>query len=115
MLHDVHGTYEQLFCIGFGEIMGTLSRIGLFEPDPHPLLKDGKRPTFRKFLSELLKIESEDLDGPLIGEKVIHERIIKLGYCKDQETALRAAKTITYAHCICYPFFFPFLLCAQIL
>ncbi|VVA10133.1 PREDICTED: alpha-aminoadipic semialdehyde [Prunus dulcis] len=81
---------------GFGEIMGTLSRIGLFESDPHPLLKDGKRPTFRKFLSELLKIESEDLDGPLIGEKVIHERIIKLGYCKDQETALRAAKTITF-------------------
>ncbi|KAH0970942.1 hypothetical protein GBA52_023098 [Prunus armeniaca] len=81
---------------GFGEIMGTLSRIGLFESDPHPLLKDGKRPTFRKFLSELLKIESEDLDGPLIGEKVIHERIVKLGYCKDQETALRAAKTITF-------------------
>ncbi|KAM2621541.1 hypothetical protein TB2_026280 [Malus domestica] len=81
---------------GFGEIMGTLSRIGLFESEPHPLLKDAKRPTFRNFLSELLKMKTEDLDRPLIGEKIIPERIVTLGYCKEQGAAVRAAKTILF-------------------
>lgn len=86
--------------------MGTLSRIGLFESEPHPFLKDAKRPTFRKFLSELLKMKTEDLDRPLIGEKIIPERIVTLGYCKEQGAAVRAAKTIVYAHCTSYPFSF---------
>lgn len=81
---------------GFGEIMGILSRIGLFESEPHPLLKDGKKTTFRMFLSELLKIKSEDVDGSLRGEKAISEKIVTLGYCKQQSTAVRAAKTIIF-------------------
>lgn len=74
--------------------MGILSRIGLFESEPHSLLKDGKKTTFRIFLSELLKIKSEDVDGSLRGEKAISEKIVTLGYCKQQSTAVRAAKTI---------------------
>ncbi|TQD76201.1 hypothetical protein C1H46_038228 [Malus baccata] len=76
--------------------MATLSRIGLFESEPHPLLKDAKRPTFKKFLSEHLKMKTEDLDRPLIGEKIIPERIVTLGYCKEQGAAVRAAKTIVF-------------------
>ncbi|KAM5547089.1 alpha-aminoadipic semialdehyde synthase [Rosa sericea] len=81
---------------GFGQIMGILSRIGLFESEPHPLFKDGKKSTFRMLLSELLKIKSEELDGSLRGEKAISERIISLGYSKQQENAVRAAKTIIF-------------------
>lgn len=81
---------------GFGEIMGTLARIGLFNTEPNPLLKDGKRPTFRTFLLELLKIKCADIDGPLKGEAGIAERIVGLGHCKDQGSALKAAKTIIF-------------------
>ncbi|XP_024028450.1 alpha-aminoadipic semialdehyde synthase isoform X1 [Morus notabilis] len=81
---------------GFGEIMGTLARIGLFNTEPNPVLKDGKRPTFGTFLLALLKTEGGDFSGPLKGEESIAERIIKLGYCIDQGTALKAAKTIIF-------------------
>ncbi|KAL6220857.1 hypothetical protein ACLB2K_008610 [Fragaria x ananassa] len=81
---------------GFGQIMGILSRIGLFEAEPHPLFKDGKKPTFQMFLSDLLKMTSEEVDGSLKGEKAISERIISLGYSKEQESAARAAKTIIF-------------------
>lgn len=74
--------------------MGTLARIGLFNTEPNPLLKDGKRPTFRTFLLELLKIEGGDIDGLLKGEAGIAEMIVGLGHCKDQGSALKAAKTI---------------------
>ncbi|KAM3741687.1 hypothetical protein ACB098_07G015600 [Castanea mollissima] len=79
---------------GFGEIMATLARIGFFDTEAHPILKDGKKPTFRTFLLELLK--SEDVDGPLIAEKDITERIVTLGHCKEQGTAVKAAKTIIF-------------------
>lgn len=81
---------------GFGEIMGTLARIGLFNTEPNPLLKDGKRPTFRTFLLELLKSKGGDFDGPLKGEAGIAERIVGLGHCTDQGSALKAAKTIIF-------------------
>lgn len=74
--------------------MGTLSRIGLFDNEAHPFLKNEQKPTFRKFLFELLKVVSEDLDEPLIGEKDIMERILTLGHCKEQRTAMKTAKTI---------------------
>lgn len=80
-----------MICIGFGEIMGTLGRIGLFSAEAHPLLTPGTRPTFKMFLSELLKI---DKGQALIGEKEISERILSLGHCKEQGTAAKAAKTI---------------------
>ncbi|XP_030488694.2 alpha-aminoadipic semialdehyde synthase [Cannabis sativa] len=78
---------------GFGEIMGTLARIGLFNTEHHPLLKDGKRPTFRALLVELLKIDD---DGCLKREEDIAERIFRLGYCKEKLTAVKAAKTIIF-------------------
>ncbi|KAF3439754.1 hypothetical protein FNV43_RR18032 [Rhamnella rubrinervis] len=81
---------------GFGEIMGTLARIGYFSTESHPLLKDEKRPTFRTFLRELLATDSVDMDGTLVEEKDITERILRLGYCKDQGTALKTAKTIIF-------------------
>ena len=73
--------------------MGTLSRIGLFNNEAHPLLKN-ERPTFGKFLLELLNVVSEDPDGPLIGEKEIMERILTLGHCQETSTAMNTAKTI---------------------
>lgn len=82
------------YCLGFGEIMGTLARIGYFSTEPHPLLKDVKRPTFRTFLLELLATDGDDMDGALVEEKDITKRILRLGYCKDQGTALKTAKTI---------------------
>lgn len=84
--------------------MGTLSRIGFFNQEGHPLLKNEKRPTFRAFLFELLKISSEEPTGPLIGEKNIMERILSLGHCKEQGTALRTAKTIMYVSIPLYLF-----------
>lgn len=77
--------------------MGTLSRIGFFNDKALHFPKNGKRPTFREVLFKLLKIESIDPNGPLIGEKNIMERILSLGHCKEQETALKTAKTIMYA------------------
>jgi len=76
--------------------MGTLFRIGLFNDEAHSSLTDERRPTFRKFLFELLKVVSADLDGPLIGENDITERILIQGHCKDSRTAKNTAKTIMY-------------------
>lgn len=81
---------------GFSEIMGTLASIGFFSTEAHPILKGEKRPTFRTLLHELLKIKSEGMDGPLIAEKVITERIFSLQHCKEQGTAMKAAKTIIF-------------------
>ncbi|XP_061361487.1 alpha-aminoadipic semialdehyde synthase isoform X1 [Gastrolobium bilobum] len=81
---------------GFSEIMGTLSRIGLFNNEVHPILQNEQRPTFRKFLFELLKVVSEDPDGQLIEEKEIMERILTVGNCKDQRSAMKTAKTIIF-------------------
>ncbi|XP_059431759.1 alpha-aminoadipic semialdehyde synthase [Corylus avellana] len=81
---------------GFSEIMGTLARIGFFSTETHPILEGEKRPTFRTLLHELLKIKTEDMDGPLIAEKVITERIVSLRHCKQQRTAVKAAKTIIF-------------------
>ncbi|XP_060674765.1 alpha-aminoadipic semialdehyde synthase isoform X2 [Ziziphus jujuba] len=83
---------------GFGEIMGALARIGYFSTEPHPLLKDGKKPTFRRFLLELLGTKGGhmDVDATLRGEKDIAERIVSRGYCKDQGTAVNTAKTIIF-------------------
>ncbi|KAH7574490.1 hypothetical protein JRO89_XS03G0302600 [Xanthoceras sorbifolium] len=83
-------------CIGFGEIMGTLGRIGLFSTEAHPILEHGKSRTFRRFLCELLKIDSQNADEALLGEKYISERIFSLGHCKEQGTAVKAAKTIIF-------------------
>lgn len=81
---------------GFSKIMGTLSRIGFFNHEAHPFLKNEERPTFRAFLFGLLKIPIEDPSGPLIGEKNIMERIFSLGHCKEQGTASKTAKTIIF-------------------
>lgn len=80
---------------GFAEIMGTLARIGFFDTEAHPILTLTKRPTFGAFLLELLKIKSEDFDGTMTAED-IKERILALGLCKVQVTALKTAKTILY-------------------
>ena len=87
-------TYFLIICVGFGEIMGTLASIGLFNTESHLVLRHGQRPSFKRFLCELLNIVSEIPDGVPLGEKHISERIVALGHCKDQGTAARTAKTI---------------------
>ncbi|KAK8503220.1 hypothetical protein V6N13_025979 [Hibiscus sabdariffa] len=81
---------------GFSEIMATLTRIGLFNAETHPLLQHESRPTFRNFLCELLKIDAKDMNEAPVGEKTITERIIGLGHCKERGVAVRAAKTILF-------------------
>ena len=79
---------------GFSEIMGTLARIGFFDTKAHPVLNSVKRPTYGSFLLELLKVQSENLAESLMGENNIAERILVLGLCKEQGTAVKTAKTI---------------------
>ncbi|XP_073140390.1 alpha-aminoadipic semialdehyde synthase isoform X2 [Henckelia pumila] len=77
---------------GFGEIMGTLARIGLFSTEGTPILENEIRPTYRSFMLDLLNILAETQ----IGEKEIEERIMALGLCKQRDTALKTAKTIVF-------------------
>lgn len=74
-----------------------MSRIGFFNSEPHNLLKDANKPTFITFLLDLLKVKTDNLNIDMIGEKQLAETIVKFGYCKDQGTAERTAKTIMYA------------------
>uniref|UniRef100_A0A803MFB7 Saccharopine dehydrogenase (NAD(+), L-glutamate-forming) n=1 Tax=Chenopodium quinoa TaxID=63459 RepID=A0A803MFB7_CHEQI len=79
----------------FGEIMGTLARIGFFDTEAQTILKSSERPTFVTFTLKLLDIE-ETLSGSDIGETDIAERIISLGHCKEQAVALKTARTIIF-------------------
>ncbi|KAL4589354.1 hypothetical protein LXL04_002260 [Taraxacum kok-saghyz] len=83
---------------GFGEIMGTLARIGFFDGEVSLILtnKDKDRPTYRTFLFELLKIESRKSDESVKPDKLITERILTLGICKEEGTAIRTTKAIMF-------------------
>lgn len=83
-----------IFPAGFGEIMGTMARIGFFNAEVLPILKNGKRPTYETFLLELLKGQSKNLVSTLIGEKDIADRIFALNLCKERGAAIKTAKTI---------------------
>lgn len=93
MLH-ICGSYALIIFAGFGKIMGTFARIGLFNTEPHPLLGSEQRPTFRTFLNELLKFDVEKMDKTTLAEKDVAEKIVKLGHCEEKETAIKVAKTI---------------------
>ncbi|XP_023531703.1 alpha-aminoadipic semialdehyde synthase-like isoform X1 [Cucurbita pepo subsp. pepo] len=80
---------------GFSEVMGALARIGLLDTEVHSFLRSTRRQLFRDFLLELLKIKRES-NGSIIGEKDISDIIISSGLCKEQDTAVRVAKTIVY-------------------
>ncbi|KAF6139903.1 hypothetical protein GIB67_009750 [Kingdonia uniflora] len=86
-------TYE-----GFGEIMANLAKIGLFDAEAHPILKEEKRPLFGTFLDDLLKIERKNasLKGTTSDEKEMVERLVKLGICKEKATAEKTVKTIKF-------------------
>lgn len=81
---------------GFGEIMGTLARIGFFSTEATPRLENEIRPTYRNFILELLNIHTTILAETKIGEKEIEERIVALGLCEERDTALKTAKTIVF-------------------
>ncbi|KAL3625829.1 hypothetical protein CASFOL_030358 [Castilleja foliolosa] len=82
---------------GFGEIMGTLARIGFFNTEETSVLKNEIRPTYRTFLSTLLGCHTEDLAEPIIGEQWIADRIVALGVSKDRAAAaVNTAKTIVF-------------------
>ncbi|XP_078429524.1 lysine-ketoglutarate reductase/saccharopine dehydrogenase bifunctional enzyme isoform X4 [Wolffia australiana] len=79
---------------GFSEIMGTLASMGLFDAEPHPMLREIPRPRFPALLNNLLKAY-ETL--PLAcNDDEIARRIISLGHCKKLETALTTVKTIKF-------------------
>ncbi|XP_038879308.1 alpha-aminoadipic semialdehyde synthase isoform X1 [Benincasa hispida] len=99
---DVYGIGHEALTIfrgtlryeGFSKVMGTLARIGFLDTEVHSFLRNG-RPLFRDFLLELLKIKGDSINST-IGEKDISESIISSGLCKEQETAVRVAKTIVF-------------------
>uniref|UniRef100_A0A1D1Z4G1 Alpha-aminoadipic semialdehyde synthase n=1 Tax=Anthurium amnicola TaxID=1678845 RepID=A0A1D1Z4G1_9ARAE len=85
---------------GFSEIMGTLAKIGFFDTEVHPVLKEEQRPTFGAFLSELLKSGDGDLmmngkEMPLTDEELVR-RIVMLGHCKETTTAMNTVKAIRF-------------------
>ncbi|CAM8945341.1 unnamed protein product [Rhodiola kirilowii] len=81
---------------GFGEIMGTLARIGLFDSGAHPSLNVEKSPTYRTFLQQLLNVKSTSTNEDAMGEKELAERILSNGYCTKHEIAAKTAKTIIF-------------------
>lgn len=74
--------------------MGALARIGFFNTEMAPILKNDKRPTYKTFLLTLLGCPTKSLDKSIIGEKEIAEQIAALGFCEKRDTATRTAKTI---------------------
>ena len=85
---------------GFSEVMACLAKIGFFDTEVHPLLKGGKRPTFRAFLSELLEDRSLNsgttgiVEGSITNEKEMLRRVTMLGCCKEITTAKKTVDTI---------------------
>lgn len=94
--HQIFGltSYGLIFFTGFSQIMGTLAKIGFFCTEPSLILKDGIKPTHRAFLLGLVGIDGQIFPEPVIDEKYITDRILKLGLCKDKDTAVKTAKTI---------------------
>ncbi|KAM0037320.1 putative oxidoreductase [Helianthus debilis subsp. tardiflorus] len=107
---DLYGIQDEALTIfrgtlryqGFGEIMGSLARIGFFHNEVCPILtnKDRPRPrpaTYRTFLFALLELDnSDDDDESVKAEKLISERLLALGICKQDEAAIRTAKAIIF-------------------
>ncbi|XP_076945258.1 alpha-aminoadipic semialdehyde synthase-like [Bidens hawaiensis] len=100
---DLYGVAKEALTIfrgtlryeGFGEIMGSLARIGFFNSEVHPILTNKDRPaTYRTFLFELLEVNNSD--ESVKAEKVITERLLARGICKEDEAAVRTAKAIIF-------------------
>ncbi|OVA02128.1 Saccharopine dehydrogenase / Homospermidine synthase [Macleaya cordata] len=83
---------------GFGDIMGSLAKIGFFESKAHPMLEEAKRPTFGTFLDELLesKRQNENSEVTVRDENELVERLITLGICNDRASAVKTVKTIKF-------------------
>ncbi|KAI3714455.1 hypothetical protein L6452_21409 [Arctium lappa] len=81
---------------GFGEIMGSLARIGFFDSEVRLILANKDRPTYRTFLYELLKVQSRTSDESVKVEKLITDRLLALGICKEDGAAIRTAKAIIF-------------------
>ncbi|XP_042486504.1 alpha-aminoadipic semialdehyde synthase [Macadamia integrifolia] len=83
---------------GFCEIMGTLAKIGFFDTEAHPALKQEKQPTFESFLDVLLRTEreNENLQGIMGDEKEMVEILIAHGLCKEKASAVNTVKTIKF-------------------
>ncbi|KAL6560083.1 hypothetical protein OROHE_006321 [Orobanche hederae] len=81
---------------GFGVIMGTLARLGFFNTEATPILKNKTGLTYITFLLGLLDCDTKDLAESIIGEQWIVDRITNLGLSKEREAALKTAKTIVF-------------------
>ncbi|KAG9443907.1 hypothetical protein H6P81_015247 [Aristolochia fimbriata] len=81
---------------GFSEIMGNLSRIGLFDTEVLPMLKESKKPTFRTFLEQLLKFEIIENVNSCANEKEIVRELVVTGCCKEKDSAIRTFKAIKF-------------------
>ncbi|KAI3443496.1 hypothetical protein Pfo_000161 [Paulownia fortunei] len=94
---DLYGIENEASTIfRFGEIMGTLARIGFFNTEATSILQNETRPIYRTFLLALLDCHTKNLAESIIGEKWIADQIVALGLCEEKETALKTAKTIVF-------------------
>ena len=82
-----------IYHAGFSGVMGALAKIGFFNTEALSTLNNGEKPTYRKALLQLLRLNDNNLDGLAMNEKEIKERITTLGICQG-EIAVRTAKTI---------------------
>lgn len=80
---------------GFSGVMGALAKIGFFNTEALSTLNNGEKPTYRKALLQLLRLNDDNSDGLAMNEKEITERIAALGICQG-EIAVRTAKTIMF-------------------
>nr|XP_043627742.1 alpha-aminoadipic semialdehyde synthase [Erigeron canadensis]XP_043627743.1 alpha-aminoadipic semialdehyde synthase [Erigeron canadensis] len=81
---------------GFGDIMSSLLKLGFFNSEVILILTNKDRPTYRTFLYELLKFHSTGSNESVKAEKLITERVLALGICKEGEAATRIAKAIIF-------------------
>ncbi|XP_068660381.1 alpha-aminoadipic semialdehyde synthase isoform X2 [Aristolochia californica] len=81
---------------GFSEIMGSLSRIGLFNTEVLPILKESKRPTFRTLLEQLLKFEIIKNVDSCAKEKEIVKKLLVSGCCKEKDSAIRTFRAMKF-------------------
>ncbi|KAI3835723.1 hypothetical protein MKW92_027642 [Papaver armeniacum] len=75
---------ETLHINGFGELLACLAKIGFFNTEPHPALKEGKTLTFDTFLDELLTVNNENIEGTVRDDDEMIDRLIHSGLTKEE-------------------------------
>lgn len=112
------GNWCHFLCPGFSEIMSSLTGLGFFNNEFHPMLSQDKgelpsKPTFNMFLQELLKCALQDRETHKDLKETqdcstkqmdIVEMLIRVGCCKGSVSANKTASCIKYCFMLLYKF-----------